>query len=190
MASEYGEQFIENYSLFRTGELCFLDMNDGKPGLIYVYEDQIYKFDGETIYPIEDRNEIQVFFDHSPSVYWKYDITKHVDGILATMLEGKDWTIDDEVYRYRDGKFYRVIRGYVFTSWMAEEELSKSKVVTRILKDICTSPNTGYDQAASGSEEIEPSDEGSEETVMESSAIILKKKDFPPLEDGEIRKRK
>lgn len=202
MISEYGEQFIENYSLFRQGELCFLNIFNGKSGLVYVYEGQFFNFNGETILPIEDKNGIQIFFAHFPSAYWKYNISQHVDGIFGTLLEGKDWTIGNEVYRYRDGKFYQVVRGYVFSSWMIEEELSKNKVMVRILKDICSFGCSGSSEkeVPVGEVKAEPKEtkeaEGPEveeqdgEITMENSTIILKKKDFPPLPPPILRKRK
>ncbi len=186
MVKEYGDKFIENYTLFKEGELCFCP--EVGNSVTYVYEGQVFNFDGNDITPEQNRNDIQVFFDHLPSEYQSYNIGKHVDGILSTMLEGKDWEIkkDSEVYRYRDGKFYRVVRGYVFTTWLAEEEMTKKQIINRILQDVVLiSLSPISDEADEDEEDDSDVTEEEEEVALETSAVILKKKDFPPLPKNE-----
>lgn len=175
---EYGQQFVENYSLFKQGEICFCS----EPGMItYVYEGQVCNFDGVVIRVEQNRNDVQVFFDHLPESYQTYNIGKHVDSILSIMLDGKDWEIKEtgEVYRYRDGKFYRVIRGYVFTTWLAEEEVAKNQIIVRILDRV------NFDDPSSSAQDMV-----TEETCLETSTVVLTSKDFPPLTNQNLRKRK
>jgi hypothetical protein len=190
MIKEYGEEFIQNYSLFKQGELCFLHcplLNEPGAPVTYVYEGQVFNFDGTNIISEDERNDVQVFFDHPPVSYWKYNIAQHVDEILGTMLEGKDWTVKNsdsgnDIYRYRDGKFYQMLRGYLFNSWTVEHELTKSQIIVRILqylkKEVKVSV-TEEDKVSSDvnicKADIDVTEE--EETPMENSTVILKKKD-------------
>jgi hypothetical protein len=175
----YGDDFIKNYSLFKQGEICF-SAGNGAP-ITYVYEGAVMRYTGEVIYPEKEKNDVQVFFDHSPDVYRTFNVTKEVDSILGKMLDGKDWkSSTSQTYRYRDGKFWEVIPSYVWSGWISELEISKKEMIVRIISQKDFLP-------ASTLEEVEK-EERKEENVMENSTVILKRSDFPPLPPVKIKK--